>query len=146
MAEATGNYSEATSFYSNVIHNFEDIGDLEKLATAYNNRGFVHFKMGKLDQARQDLCYSLQKAKQGGIEARLLEALLNIARLYQNEGKTEQALSLVQFVQSHANTETPVKLRSQKLLAELGPNEIGVSAQKLKEMIDSVLNNFCKMK
>ncbi len=146
VAEAIGNYSEATSFYSNVIQNFEDIGDLEKLATAYNNRGFVHFKMGKLDQAKQDLCYSLQKAKQGGIEARLLEALLNIARLYQNEGKTEQTLSLVQFVQNHANTETPVKLKSQKLLAELGHNEIGVSTQDLAEVIDSVLSNFCKMK
>lgn len=144
VAEATENYSEAASFYSNVIQNFEEIGDLEKLATAYNNRGFVHFKMHKLDQAKQDLCYSLQKAKQGGIEARLLEALLNIARLYQNEGKVEQALLLAQFVQDHPNTESPIKLRSERLLAEFRYDRIDSPKQSLAEIIELTLDNFCK--
>ena len=143
VAETTENYSEAASFYSNVIQNFEEIGDLEKLATAYNNRGFVHFKMQKLDQAKQDLCHSLQKAKQGGIEARLLEALLNIARLYQNEGKIEQALLLAQSVQSHPNTESPIKLRSEKLLSELKYRGIS-SKQSLEEIIELTLGSFCK--
>ncbi len=144
VAETTENYSEAASFYSSVIQNFEELGDLEKLATAYNNRGFVHFKMQKLDQAKQDLCHSLQKAKQGGIEARLLEALLNIARLYQNEGKVEQALLLAQFVQDHPNTESPIKQRSEKLLSDLGYDKKSPPAQSLVEIIELTLDSFCK--
>ena len=144
VAEATENYSEATSFYSNVIQIFEELGDLEKLATAYNNRGFVHFKMNKLDQARQDLCNSLQKAKQGGIEARLLETLCNIARFYQNEDNIEQASLLAQFVQNHPNTESPIKQKSEKLLSELEYSGVSSFTQSLTKIIEVTLSNFCK--
>ncbi len=144
VAEASGSYSEAAGFYSSVIQNFEEIGDLEKLATAYNNRGFVHFKIGELDKARQDLCHSLQKAKQGRIEARILEAILNIARLYQDKGKVENIVSLAQYVKNHPNAESPVKLRSEELLTELGYSEADFPTQSLVEVTELVLDDFCQ--
>ncbi len=86
-----GAHEEAMKAYEDALVFYKTLDDAELLSRVYNNRGMLHRREGRYEEAREDLLRSLELKEGGEVPVRAVYTLNELVELERQQGNREEA-------------------------------------------------------
>jgi tetratricopeptide (TPR) repeat protein len=119
ISQKLGETERARALLQQSVSQFREIGDRTLMADTLVDLGVVTRTSGAKSDAKKYLLDALRMSIETQTNHTALQALLEVAVMEMNEGKTELALELVTYYLRHASTDQEAKDRADSLRAEL---------------------------
>jgi hypothetical protein len=109
---------KAHHLHQQALKLFQGIADQRGIAHCYLFLGQVALEQGKIKEARQALCQSLQVASKIETTPLTLQVLLVMSRILQAQGEKELVAELLLLIYTHPATDDDTRRKAAELMPE----------------------------
>ncbi len=139
IAYTLGDYRKAVQFYREGLAIGRTLQEPWTIMTCLNNLGEIACAHSDCQEAQTCLTEALHIAQETQTLTMAVKILLNIARLYAQQGRRSQAAALLDLVRRHPASESDTQEKAGRLLDELGLNPPQSAPDELDEVIKQLL-------
>lgn len=120
IAYTLGNYRKASQFYQEGLNIGRALQEPWTIMTCLNNLGEIACAQNNCLDAQTHLTEALQIAQETQTLTMATKILVNLARLFAQQGMKSQAAVLLDLVRRHPASESDIQEKAARLLEELG--------------------------
>ncbi|MEJ5311806.1 MAG: tetratricopeptide repeat protein [Anaerolineae bacterium] len=139
IAYTLGNYRKASKFYQEGLAIGRALQEPWTIMTCLNNLGEIACAQNNCLDAQTHLTEALQIAQETQTLTMATKILVNLARLFAQQGMKSQAAVLLDLVRRHPASESDIQEKAGRLLDELGLTPPQSVPGELDEVIQEIL-------
>ena len=142
IAYTIGNYRKASQFYREGLSIGRAIQEPWTIMMCLNNLGEIACAQNNCLDAQTHLTEALQIAQETQTLTMATKILMNLARLFAQQGLKSQAAALLDLVRRHPASESDIQEKAGRLLDELGLTAPDATTLSLEEIVARLLPEF----
>ncbi len=143
IAYTLGDYRKASQFYREGLSIGRAIQEPWTIMTCLNNLGEIACAQNNCLDAQSHLTEALRIAQETQTLTMATKILVNLARLFAQQGMKSQAAVLLDLVRRHPASESDIQEKAGRLLDELGLDPPQSASGELDEVIQEILTRAC---